>query len=55
MPAATLPDYMVLISEGQTDVLMEEMTLGSKPFELKSFILAWITHRGLHARGTERW
>ena len=39
-PPATLPDYMVLISEGQTDVLMEEMDawLETLP-ELKSFIL----------------
>ena len=27
-PPATLPDYMVLISEGQTDVLMEELDAG---------------------------
>lgn len=39
-PPATLPDYMVLISQAQTDVLMEEMDawLATLP-ELTSFIL----------------
>ena len=39
-PPATLPDYMVLISQGQTDVLMDEMDawLETLP-ELTSFIL----------------
>ena len=39
-PPATLPEYMVLISQAQTDVLMEEMDawLATLP-ELTSFIL----------------